>query len=507
MRLIRRIGQIASVLLLQAGILSAAQQSRLANENVDLPPESPTYQGLQTNLARGWNTWDGHSVTTHVLLPQGLAIHVGMKHNSTLAGTAFLDNALIGRLSKNSEQVIPGPHAWDGSFTDLRIAWKGQNWRIQTAHEGHDLVLLATPLEPAAKPESPLPPTIVFSVNFLWNSSGTALKLAGAIETQYGEATNWVFCTCEPAGEYDTQSNINLPVGGAYFATDFSAPVGISTAKRRTLAEIQTAIDQARIAYAQSTAEPANGGSKATASIVDAIETTLGWDTIYDPEKNRVISPITRIWSVDWGGWVLADWDTFFAATLAGVGDRDLAYADTIEMLREETAEGFVPNYSRADGWKSFDRSEPPVGSITALGLYNKFHDRWFLEETFAPLLKWNRWWAAHRDIQGYLTWGSDGENQPRNLDDGWWGTRAGAILESGLDNSPMYDKVTYDPKTHLLEMGDVGLMSMYVADCDALAKIAEILDKKEETKELQDRSARYRAKLQTMWDDKAGIF
>jgi len=52
-----------------------------------------------------------------------------------------------------------------------------------------------------------------------------------------------------------------------------------------------------------------------------------------------------------------------------------------------------------------------------------------------------------------------------------------------------MYDKVTYDPKTHLLEMGDVGLMSMYVADCDALAKIAEILDKKEETKELQDRS------------------
>ena len=28
-------------------------------------------------LARGWNTWDVHSVTTQVLLPEGLAIHVG----------------------------------------------------------------------------------------------------------------------------------------------------------------------------------------------------------------------------------------------------------------------------------------------------------------------------------------------------------------------------------------------------------------------------------------------
>jgi putative isomerase len=42
--------------------------------------------------------------------------------------------------------------------------------------------------------------------------------------------------------------------------------------------------------------------------------------------------------------------------------------------------------------------------------------------------------------MQGYLTWGSDGDNQPANLDDDSRGTRQGAILESGLDNSPMYD-------------------------------------------------------------------
>ena len=96
---------------------------------------------------------------------------------------------------------------------------------------------------------------------------------------------------------------------------------------------------------------------------------------------------------------------------------------------------------------------------------------------------------------------------RPANPDDGTGGTRVGAILESGLDNSPMYDAATYNPQTHLLEYGDVGLMSMYIADCDALAEIADTLEKPADAKELRDRGARYRAKLATMWDEQAGIF
>src|SRR5208337_1724234 len=92
-------------------------------------------------------------------------------------------------------------------------------------------------------------------------------------------------------------------------------------------------------------------------------------------------------------------------------------------------------------------------------------------------------------------------------LDDDSRGTRAGAILESGLDNSPMYDSTTYNAQSHVLEYADVGLMSMYIADCDALATMAGILDKSAEKKELEERSARYRAKLATLWDEQAGIF
>ena len=76
---------------------------------------------------------------------KGLAIHVGLKHNSTLNGDAYLGDALIGRLDKDAEKVTPGPHAWDGSYTRADFEWKGHKWRVESAHDGNDLVLLVTP--------------------------------------------------------------------------------------------------------------------------------------------------------------------------------------------------------------------------------------------------------------------------------------------------------------------------------------------------------------------------
>ncbi|WP_263352991.1 MGH1-like glycoside hydrolase domain-containing protein [Acidicapsa acidisoli] len=474
--------------------------SRSAGGPGSARPASKSYQQVQQRLAQGWNTWDVNSVTTQVLLPEGLAIHVGLKHNSTEYGDAFLKDVLIGRLTPGAEQVVPGAHSWDGSYTDLQISWRGHMLSIQSARDGSDLVLLATPLTVAAK--SALPPTIVFSVDFLWNRSGTALKRPGFIQTQGTSGVIPVYCTCSDTEVKSDSEYLDIPMGGPFFASDLVQPVGLSTGKRRTLSEIEALIAQQKEAYRQSISM---AGSNAP--IIDAIETTLGWDTIYEPSRQRVISPVSRVWSVDWGGYVIFDWDTFFAATMAGIGDRDLAYADAIETLRESTDKGFVPNYARAGGWSSFDRSEPPVGSITVLGLYKKFNDRWFIEEAFEPLLRWNRWWSEHRDIQGYLAWGSDGDNKPGNLDDGARGKRAGAILESGLDNSPMYDSTTYNFQSHLLEYADVGLMGMYIADCDALAEIADALDKPAEAKELKERGAHYRTSLATLWDDQAGIF
>lgn len=455
---------------------------------------------MQRRLGQGWNTWDVNSVTTQVLLPRGLAIHLSMNHNTTEYSDSYLENTLIGRLSADTEQVFPGPHAWDGSYTDLRVNWKGHSWRVQSAHDGQDVVILVTPLP--SESNTALPPTAVFSVNYLWNMAGTVARAPGVIDANDPTGSVNVYCTCESDRNQPAIRRSAVPVEGPYFAVDLTAPVAISTNTRHTVEQVQAILDRQLAAYKRSLQ-----GSEGTQPIIDAIETTLGWDTIFEPEKQRVVSPVSRVWSVGWGGYVIFDWDTFFAATMASIGDRDLAYADAIETLRESTDEGFVPNYARAGGWKSFDRSEPPVGAITVFGMYQKFKERWFLEETFPDLLKWNRWWTQHRDIEGYLTWGSNGENSPGNLDDDTRGTRSGAILESGLDNSPMYDDTTFDPKTHLLQFADVGLMSLYIDDCDALANIADTLEKADEAKELRSRSAQYRSKLETLWSAEAGIF
>jgi hypothetical protein len=453
-------------------------------------PRSPQYDAVQRRLASGWNTWDVQSVTEHVLLPHGLAIKFGLQHRSTLAAEDFLADSLIGRQTPNAEQVFPGPHSWDGNYTDLRLSWRGHNVRIQSAHEGDDLVLLATPLPP--EHSASVPPVAVFSVGFLWNYSGTVSKNRDRIEAKNSQRDVSIYFSGRDAAYKQA------PVAGPYFSAELTEAAGISTGAPRSIAQIRAIVERERGAHERRAQKN---------PVADAIESTLGWDTIFEPEQSRVVTPISRLWCTNWGGWILADWDTFFVASLAAVGDRDLAYANAMEILREETAEGFVPNYARTGDWKSSDRSEPPVGAITVLDLYRRFHDRWFLENAFTPLLKWNRWWAEHRDVNGYLVWGSDGANQPEDLDDVSRGKRQGAIYESGLDNSPMYDGAVYDEKSHKLLIADVGLMGMYIADCNALAEIAQTLDRTAETRELRQRAEHYRRSLATLWDDEAGIF
>jgi putative isomerase len=456
---------------------------------------SPDYAQLQQRLGRGWNTWDVRSVTTHVLLPEGLAVRVGFLGKTRLDGETFLSTALIGQQDANAEKVFPGPHAFNGSYTDLTVTWKGRAFRVQSGTEANDLVLLVTPLT-ALSAAGPLPMTAVFSVSFLWNRPGSVGKSQDQIEARCPRGQTLFFLD----GVRTTA--FNAPIAGPYFATDLDRPVAFVSGRPRTVAQVQDILAERRAAY-----EQANQKAGRAASIADAIQTVLGWDTIYDPEHERVISPVSRQWSVGWGGYVLFDWDTFFAASMASIGDHDLAYAYAIEILNESTTSGFVPNYARAGGWKSGDRSEPPVGAVTILGLYRNFHEQWLLRDTFPRLLAWNRWWAEHRDVQGYLVWGSDAHGQPEDIDDSSRGTLQGARFESGLDNSPMYDDVRFDKDSGRMMLADVGLMGLYVADCDALATIATEVGRVAEAKELAARASHYRDKLGDLWDEKTGMF
>ena len=448
------------------------------------------YDDLKKRLAQGWNTWNTRSVLSHVLLPEAFALNLGLKE---YAGRAYLKEALIGRRGEHDEQIHPGPHAYDGAYTGLNLKWREIEILIQSAQEGDDLVLLVTPLANQTKPA-----LLVVESGILWNRPGYVSLEDGALAGHLPGRTVYA---------YGTKESVFEPYVAAqtpYLAMPLDSVVGVSTGKKRRVEEIQAIVDRRRAEQEERFREFGD-----LADVYAAIQTCMGWDTVYEPEHERVVSPVSRIWNVGWGGFALFDWDTYFAAYMAALDNKDLAYANAIEITREKTERGFIPNFGTVSNVKSRDRSQPPVGAMVFRELYRRFGDRWVLEEVFDDLLEWNRWWMAHRNDGGLLCWGSD-PYEP--LVDAYFervgvNERFGAALESGLDNSPMYDDMPFDPQTHLMRLADVGLNGLYVMDCEALADIAALLRRDAEAQELGQRAGAFRQALATLWDEETGIF
>lgn len=451
------------------------------------------YDELQAQLAQGWNTWNTRSVLSHVLLPEGLALNLGIKDR---ASCRYLKEALIGRRGEKDERVHPGLRTYDGQYTELTLTWQGIQVVVQSAtvgDDGGDLILLVTPFTSHVRA-----PLLVVEMGVLWNLPGTVSRQGEMLMGNGPQHTVVVYGTCN--SEHDPF----IPAQTPYLAMPLDGPVGVSTGRRRTVDEISALLAARR---AEHEAHVASFGE--LADVYAAVQTCMAWDTIFEPAGRRVISPVSRIWNVNWGGFVLFDWDTYFAAYLAAIDNKALAYANAVEITREKTERGFIPNFGTVGNLKSRDRSQPPVGSMVIRELYRRFGDLWLLEEVFDDLLEWNRWWGAHRNHRGVLCWGSD-PYEP--LAGSHWevtgvGVRFGAALESGLDNSPMYDDIPFDEQTHLMQLADVGLNAMYVMDCEALADIAAALSRPQIAQELRDRAAGFRQALGTLWDEDTGIF
>lgn len=452
------------------------------------------YQALQRRLASGWNTWNTRSVLSHVLLPQGLAVNLGIKE---YAGGYHLREALIGRFGKDDEQIHPGPRTYDGGFTELTLTWRGLQILVQSGVEDGDLLLLVTPLRSQRKPAA-----LVVEMGLLWNRPGTVERQGDQLVARLQGAQHRLYAS-RAAVEEPAVNTL-----GPYLALPLDGPLALCTGRARTLVEVQAAL-ALRKAEWELEIQSRYGD---LAEVYAATQTCLAWDTIYEPTKQRAVSTVSRLWNIAWGGYVIFDWDTYFAGMMAGLDHRDLAYANVVEMTRAKTAAGFIPNFEGGTG-KSEDRSQPPVGSLAVRALYRHYGDAWLVQEVFDDLLAWNRWWPAHRRSAGphgagLLCWGSD-PYEP--IFGARWETdgvneRLGAALESGLDNSPMYDDVAFDPDTHQLLLADAGLTALYAMDCEALGELAEVLGRSE-AGELRRRADEYRAALQALWDDESGIY
>ncbi len=128
-------------------------------------------------------------------------------------------------------------------------------------------------------------------------------------------------------------------------------------------------------------------------------------------------------------------WDNFFIPYACSLFNRELAYANFAEHMRSLTPAGMIPNVDETGGRSSWDRSQPPVGSLMLREIYKRYGDRWILEASFDDLLSWNRWWAANRMNGKLLTWGSDLTGNPMNEKEAH--TAVAAAWESGMGRLP----------------------------------------------------------------------
>jgi putative isomerase len=206
---------------------------------------------------------------------------------------------------------------------------------------------------------------------------------------------------------------------------------------------------------------------------------------------------------------------------LAGLDHRDIAYSNLFQVVKSKAAAGFVPNWSTG-GAKSQDRTEPPVGGKVMLELYNKYNETWPIEVVFDDLLDWHNWFLQNRILQpaGLVALGSYFQQYEEGTDSAIDGfaislgetrnTMQAARFESGLDNSPMYDGNMFDNQTtHLMQLYDVGMSSLYVQEAYALAQLADILGRDRGVSTmLRSRGDAMRDKIsQHLWDPSQQIF
>jgi putative isomerase len=241
---------------------------------------------------------------------------------------------------------------------------------------------------------------------------------------------------------------------------------------------------------------PRSGGWLGDAAAAAARAVT--WNRIYAPDLGRVLTPTSRDFVSKrrrgfYGTWALHAWDTFFSGLMASTVDRDYAREIFCQILPFADAAGMIPNRVSDDRGTTADRSQPPVGALTvrkaylASGLSDATRDRQLLNETFPALLAWHDWWPrARRGPHGLLAWGGDDLDRARR--------------ESGLDDSPMYDDVAYDPATHTMDLADVGLAALHIADADALAAIAGVLGESTVAGRLRAEAADAREKAEVLW-------
>ena len=467
------------------------------------------YKLLKKELMKGWNSWDTRNVFNQVFLPDLTGIQIALIDSKGNMN----DQMRVGNRDEDAVTVHPYDHSYDGTYREADASWHGMELKIRATSEGKRLVMLITPTKEGNKGGIRIEPGYIWDV--LRHESKYDVQADGfdliSMHDTYVLRGHVAGSNCRYTR---TAVNISMgPVDGhrnddGYYTCSADAPVLIYTGEDITVEEAEALLQSRKDAFQQQ--ERKKWGDKY--DIHHAMQSVLAWDTVYDPADAVVVTPVSRNWNVGWsktsdklGGYVLFDWDTYFASEMLSVDNRELAICNAIEITKAVDICGFVPNFICSNNAVSYDRSQPPVGSRAIWTIYERYGDKWLLEYLYPRLLRWNQWWMQERECEGLLCWGSTPPNGEDYPEETW--AREVSVLECGLDNTWVYDNAGYFLDKHVVSYNDVGLSAMYAMDCIYLEKIALELGRKAEARQIRARGEAMKAGIQSLWCEEDGMF
>ena len=182
-------------------------------------------------------------------------------------------------------------------------------------------------------------------------------------------------------------------------------------------------------------------------------------------------------------------WDAYFHALAYRHIDKRLAQDQLRILLDHQREDGLLPDAVHDEGIVTHldfpvdaDVTKPPLTAWAAWKLYEIDHDLEFLNEIYQPLVRWNRWWFEHNDLDHN---GLCEYNHP---------------FSSGLDDSPLWDDG--------MPVESPDLNTYLCLQQDTLAKIAAVIGQVEDANLWKQRAeAIAQRMIENMWDDQAGFF
>jgi hypothetical protein len=441
------------------------------------------------NTTGSWGTWDVERLNAIMKVPDLAQVRIAFYDQKF---KKYVDQMLWKYVSRFGE------HSLDGTYFDLDLRYEDLTCKVEFASDGDVFVYKLTPDKSWDR--------LKFHISgmYRWNARGSVSRLEDVLllSSEAGQ-----YAVSVVGHEPEEQTPINTDYVG--FLMPCSGSLYIRCNHRMDAEEMDDFLQERREAWLRS----ASSGSGMLEDAPQAIFKGMIWNTIYDPTKQRFCTPVTREWCVmsnmtHFGGYVLFSWDTLLCSLLAAVQDKGLAYRQVYSVL-EEMQDDFAPQYG-SQVLTRWDRSNPPVGAYSVLKLYRQFQELELLEAVYDRFLAWNRWWMTHRDGNGdgLLEWGSHREyveNAEVVLHESF---EVASKMESGLDNSPMYDGIRYNPGGRTLELADVGLNALYALDCRSMAEIADILGKTEDAHALRLEYDRMVAFINSeLWNEELGIY